>query len=265
VKYISAGVFASFMLLALGAELIAPYDPWVRFEPLERPSQAHPLGTNDLGNDILSEFIYAARVSIATGLGAAVIACALGITLGMCAAWYAGIVGEIIMTMADVFLLVPRIPLILCIGVFFSPSYRLVILILGLLWWPSIARVVRAKTRQVKNSPFVLVNISLGFPERRILFSDLFPHIKGVVIPQFLLTAASAMLSENSLAFLGLGDNSIKSWGTMIQWAFSRGGFINGLWWWLLPPGAGIFLLVFSLFSLEASITAAAEVINLDA
>jgi peptide/nickel transport system permease protein len=263
-KYLSLSCLAAVLILALGADILAPYSPWERFAPFELPSKRHPLGTNDLGNDILSEFIHAGRVSLLTGAGAGGIATVLGLLLGLTAGWFGGVVRELIIGLADVFLLIPRLPLLLCFGAFFSPSYRIIILLLGFLWWPAAARVSCAKTLHLKTSPFVLVNRCAGFSGVRILFSDILPHIAGVIFPQFLLSAASAMVSESSLSFLGLGDPGVKSWGTMIQWAFNKGGFINEKWWWLLPPGFGIFIALLGAGSLEYYLAEKNEGIRLD-
>ena len=263
-RCLSLFCFAALLILALGADILAPYGPWERFDPFEAPSKRHPLGTNDLGNDILSEFIHAGRVSLLTGAGAGGIAVALGSLLGMSAGWFGGGLRELITGLADVFLLIPRLPLLLCFGVFFSPSYRMIILILALLWWPAAARLSCAKTLQLKASPFVMINRCAGLSGARILFSDILPHIAGVIFPQFLLTAASAMVSESSLSFLGLGDPGVKSWGAMIQWAFNRGALINEKWWWLLPQGFGIFTALFAAGGLEYYLSEKDEEIRLE-
>jgi peptide/nickel transport system permease protein len=143
--------------------------------------------------------------------------------------------------------MVPRIPLVIIIVAFTRPSYWIIILVLGLVWWTTTARVVRSKTLQVREMPFVTGDRAMGFSHAHILRTDIVPNIIHVVSPKFVLTVASAMISEASLSFLGLGDPSVKSWGTMIRYSLERGGLVNEMWWWCLPPGICITICVLSI------------------
>jgi peptide/nickel transport system permease protein len=241
-----AGIFLIFVLLALSADFISPYNPRERFDPYSAPDNSFILGTNDLGNDILSELIHGTRVSLLVGFGAALISTIIGIFIGLVSGYFKGIVDEILMGITDIFLLIPRIPLIIILAAFLKPSAWITALVIGLLWWTSTARIVRAKTIQVREMNFIQSSKCLGFSHAHIIFSDIFPNIFYVVLPKFLLTIASAMITEASLSFLGLGDSSMKSWGMMIHFAFQKGAFINGMWWWFIPPGICITLSVFS-------------------
>jgi len=248
-------LFSVFVLMALFSGWLTPHDPWSRFEPYQRPNPDHLLGTNDMGHDIFSELVSGARVSLFVGFGAASIATAIGLFLGLSAGYFRGITDEVIMGTTDVFLMLPRIPFIILLAAFLRPSYWLLALVIGLLWWTSTARVVRAKTLQVRESNYIQSARCLGFSGPHIILSDILPNILHVVLPKFMLTIAAAMISEASLSFLGLGDPSMKSWGMMINFSFQKGGFINGLWWWFLPPGICISLFVLSIvlmgFSME--------------
>ena len=250
-KGIALGCLFLILSVALGAGLLSPHDPWKRFDPLLPPGQGHPLGTNDLGYDILSEVLYGSRVTLLVGFGAAGLAGFMGVYFGLMAGVFRGLVEELIMGIADTVLLIPRIPLLLTLAAFYRPSFWGILFILGFLGWPGTCRVVRSKTLQLRTSGFVQVNRCLGMSPLRIAVGDLLPNLTPVVLPQFLLTASSAMIGEASLSFLGLGDPSVKSWGTILGWAFTRGGFVNERWWWFLPPVAGILLSVFSVTSLE--------------
>ncbi len=230
-------LFSLVVLAALGADLLAPHDPWQRFEPYQSPSRYHLLGTNDIGNDILSELIHGTRVSLIVGFGAAVLATLLGLIIGLVSGYFRGVVDEVLMGLTDIFLMIPRIPLIVILAAFLKPSFWMIGLALGLLWWTSTARVVRSKTLQIREMSFVESSRCLGFGRTHIIFSDILPNIIHVVIPKFMITVATAMISEASLSFLGLGDPTLKSWGMMINFAFVKGGFINQMWWWYLPPG----------------------------
>jgi peptide/nickel transport system permease protein len=230
-------LFFLIVLAALGADLLAPHDPWQRFEPYQPPSRDHLLGTNDIGNDILSELIHGSRVSLIVGFGAALLATLLGLIIGLVSGYFRGVVEEMLMGLTDIFLMIPRIPLIIILAAFLKPSFWMIGLALGLLWWTSTARVVRSKTLQIREMSFIESSRCLGFRKAHIIFSDVLPNIIHVVIPKFMITVATAMISEASLSFLGLGDPTLKSWGMMINFAFVKGGFINQMWWWYLPPG----------------------------
>jgi peptide/nickel transport system permease protein len=225
------------MALALFAPLIAPHDPEESKMPYQPPSQEHRLGTNDIGQDILSELIYASRVSLTIGFLAGLISVFIGATLGMLAGYYRGVVEEIVMATGDVVLLIPGLPLMIILAAYLSPSMWNIVLVVGLLWWCSTARVVHSRVLQLREMPFVEAARALGGGDRYIIFHHILINSKEVIYAKFALAVASAMLTEASLSFLGLGDPLNISWGEMIHFAFSRGGFANDMWWWYLPPG----------------------------
>jgi peptide/nickel transport system permease protein len=254
-------LFLLFASTAILADIVSPHDPWERFEPFEPPSTTHWLGTNDIGNDVLSELIHGARVSILVGLGTALVSTLIGLFVGVTSGYFRGHTDEVLMGATDVVLMVPRIPLVIIIVAFTRPSYWIIILVLGLVWWTTTARVVRSKTLQVREMPFVTGDRAMGFSHSYILLTDITPNIVHVVSPKFVLTVASAMISEASLSFLGLGDPSVKSWGAMIRYALERGGLVNEMWWWCLSPGICITLCVLSIvligFAFEEGVTEA--------
>jgi peptide/nickel transport system permease protein len=238
---------AFFVFISIFADFIAPHSPWERFEPYSKPSLKHWLGTNDIGNDILSELIHGSRASLIVGVGAAAIATLLGLLIGLISGYFKGFADELLMGITDIFLMIPRIPLLIILAAFLKSSFWIIMLALGFLWWTSTARVVRSRTIQVREMDFVTSSKCLGFKNRHIILSDILPNIFPVALPKFMLTVATAMISEASLSFLGLGDPSMKSWGLMINFAFIKGGLINEMWWWYLPPGICIILFVFSI------------------
>jgi len=251
-------VFLIFLFIALFAGILAPYGPNERFAPFESPSHSHLLGTNDMGHDILTELIYGSRVSLLVGILTACLATGLGLVIGLVSGYFRGITDEVLMAVTDIFLMIPRIPLVIICAVFLRSSYWLIILVLGLLWWTTTVRIVRSKILQIREMGFVISAETLGFSKFHILFSEILPNTVFVIIPKFMLTVASAMIAEASLSFLGLGDPSSKSWGMMIRYAFERGGFIRDMWWWYIPPGLCITVCVLSIvlmsFSLENSV-----------
>lgn len=255
-NWIGILLFAFFLFMALFPSILAPYAPEERFISYEAPSERHFLGTNDIGNDILSELVFGTRISITIGFVAALISTLIGTILGLCAGYFRGILDELLMGFTDVVLVIPKIPLIIVLGAFLRPSIWILILVLGLLSWESTARITRSKTLQLREAGYVKSARCMGFSSYHIMASDIFPNIIHILLPKFMLAIASAMISEASLSFLGLGDMSMKSWGIMLSFAFFRGGFIRDMWWWYLPPGICITFCVLSIalvgFGLEA-------------
>ena len=240
-------LLAFFLFMALFPSLLAPCAPDERFIPYEAPSREHLLGTNDIGNDILSELVYGARISMTVGFAAALISTLIGTALGLCAGYFRGAPDELLMGFTDVVLIIPKIPLIIVLGAFLRPSIWVLIPVLGFLSWESTARVTRSKTLQLREAGYVKSARCMGFSSCHIMVSDIFPNIIHVLLPKFMLATASAMISEASLSFLGLSDISMKSWGSMLSFAFFRGGFIRDMWWWYLPPGICITLCVMAI------------------
>lgn len=252
---VGAALLTIFILCAVFADVIAPHDPWERFGPFRPPERRHLLGTNDVGHDIFSELIHGARVSMLVGIGTGLCATLIGVLVGLLSGYFGGTVDEILMGVTDVMLMIPRIPLIIVLSAFLQPGYGLMVLVLGLLWWTTTARVVRSKVLQISECTFVEAQRTLGFGHGYIVMSDILPNVAHIIAPKFMLTVASAMIAESSLSFLGLGDAQVKSWGMMIRFAFERGGFIRGLWWWYAAPGTAISLCVLSLVLMSFSAT----------
>jgi len=259
---IGLALFLLFLLMAVFAEAVAPYDPWLRFSPFMPPGFAHLLGTNDLGNDILSELIFGSRVSLIVGFGAAIMATVIGTVVGLLAGYFRGLTDELLMGLTDVFLMIPQIPLIIVLAAFLRPSFWMTALLMGCLWWTSTARVVRSRALQVREMSYVESAASLGFSRAHIIFTDVLPNVLHVIMPKFLLAIASALIAEASISFLGLGDLTMKSWGMMINFAFTRGGFINGYWWWYLPPGLCVTLFVLSVILMGSNLEDREEVVQ---
>lgn len=243
-----------FSVLALFGNNMAPYPAGERTEPYLLPSSTHYLGTDDIGSDIFSELIHGSRTTLVVGVGAALLASLLGLLVGIAAGYFRGIADEVLMGLTDIFLMIPRIPLLIILAAFLRPGAGMILLALGLLWWTSTARVVRSKTLQVREANYIAGARALGFSHMHIILTDILPNILQVVLPKFMLTVAAAMISEASLSFLGLGDSAHKSWGMMISFAFSKGGVINGMWWWYLPPGLCISLVILAFVLLGHSL-----------
>lgn len=235
-----------FLLLAVFAPFIAPFDPWEPGRPFLLPSAEHLLGTNDIGQDILSELVYGTRISLFVGFFAAFVSVAIGTLVGLFSGYLRGAADEVLMGLTDIVLIIPALPLMIILAAHTSPNIWNIIIVIGALWWTSTARVVRSRVLQLREMPFVEAARGLGASDAYIVFRHILPNTLQVISAKFILAVAGAMLTEASLSFLGLGDPLQKSWGMMLNYAFSRGGFINGYWWWYLPPGICISLAVLS-------------------
>lgn len=231
-----------FVSVAMGADLLALYPPHFRDAPFLLPSWPHPLGTNDLGQDLLSVLMVAGRVSLAIGIVAALVSVMIGTSVGLLAGFSRGVCGEIFTGAIDAVLLIPVLPLLVILAAYLGSSSIHIILVIAGIGWCSTARAVRAKVLQLRETAFVEALKALGFSGGRIIFFHLLPNVSEIVSAKFVLSVAGAMISEASLGFLGFGDPLRPSWGKMIHDAFQRGGFANGLWSWYLPPGICITL-----------------------
>jgi len=140
------------------------------------------------------------------------------------------------MRFADLFFLIPTLPLVIVLVAYLKPSIWNIIIAISLLGWAGTARVVRSRVLQIREMPFVMSARALGAGSFYIMLRHILPNISEVVFAKASLAVAGAMLTEAGLSFLGLGDPTQKSWGMMLHYAFTHGGIVNGYWWWYLPP-----------------------------
>jgi len=240
-------ILGIFVYAAIFPKTISPYSPEIRFSPYGEPDENHMLGTDDMGYDILTLLIYATRISLIIGVFAGILSLCIGTSIGIASGFHQGWIDDLMMGVTDITLIIPKIPVIILIAAYLHPSIWILIIVLGLFSWETTARVVRAKTMQIRNSGFVLSSRCLGFSSFSIIIHDIIPVIYPVLLPKFMLTIAGAMISEASLSFLGLSDPMMESWGKMIADAFSHGGFIREMWWWFLPPAICICVTVLAI------------------
>jgi peptide/nickel transport system permease protein len=232
-------ILGAIVLAAVLAPIVAPYDPRATSgRPFEPPSFAHLLGTNDIGQDIVSELIWGARVSLAIGALAATVGTLLGTVLGVLSGYFGGRIDALIMRTADVVLVVPFLPLMIVLAAYVGPSVASLAIVIGLLVWARPARVVRSLVLSQRNLDFVTAARSLGARDGRILRLCIFPAVVSLALAEFVQLASRAILLEAALAFLGLGDPVQKSWGSVLFYAQARGALMSAAWvWWVLPPG----------------------------
>jgi peptide/nickel transport system permease protein len=237
------------LAMAVFAPWIAPYDPQapvrVTIEDIYAPpSPEHPLGTDDAGKDVLSNFIYGARVSLTVGFFASFISIVIGGTIGITAGFYGGKVENLLMRITDIMLVIPDLPLAVVLVALTKPSLLNIIFVIGILGWTGTARLVRSQTLSVKERKFVLRARAVGAGNMYIVRRHLLPLVLPLMVANTVLVISLAILNESTLSFLGLSDPTTLSWGQMLNFAFTRGGMSAGAWWALVPPGFGIVWVV---------------------
>lgn len=245
---IGLGIIIVFLLIALFAPYIAPYDPSARVgDPYQKPNRNHILGTNDIGNDIFSEVIYGTRISLLIGLLSAFVALFAGTIIGVISGYMGGKVDEFLMRVVDLALVIPMLPLMILLAAFIGPSFWNIIMVIGLLSWAVPARIIRSQVLTIKNKGYIeAVKVSGGKPIY-IMIKHILPPSFSIIISQFIIMSSKSILMEASLSFLGLGDPLTKSWGIVLYYAQQKSAFLTDAWvWWILPPGILITLLVVS-------------------
>ncbi|TXT47692.1 MAG: hypothetical protein FD137_1019 [Spirochaetes bacterium] len=241
-------ILSAFILVAVFAPLISPYPPYERVgTPFEQPSIKHLLGTNDIGQDILSEIIYGTRISLLIGILSAGVSLVIGTIVGMTAGYLGGKVDAVLMRAVDLNLVIPMLPLMILLAAFLGPSFWNIVLVIGILSWASPARVIRSQVLTIKNKGYVEAVEVLGAKPFYTIVKHILPPTMSIIISQLILMSSRAILTEASLSFLGLGDPTQKSWGIILYYAQARSAFLTDAWlWWILPPGILITILVIS-------------------
>ncbi|MDR0758928.1 MAG: ABC transporter permease [Treponema sp.] len=246
---LGAVMLAALTLFSLVGPFFSPFDrDAVAVEKIqEPPGDGHILGTDELGRDIFVRLAHGGRVSLSVGIIAMLIQLVIGVTLGSAAGFYGGICDSLIMRITDVIMCFPFFVIALSVAALTGPSFRNVILIIGLLRWPSMARVVRSGTLALKNSEFIEAARALGLTQPEIIFRHILPNSIGPIIVSGTLNVAYAVLLEASLSFLGLGIAPPQpSWGTMLSAAQSM-SILQKCWWIWMPPGTMVLLVVLSI------------------
>jgi peptide/nickel transport system permease protein len=221
-----ASVMAVFILLAIFAPLIAPYDPLQQelTEKFAPPSAAHPFGQDELGRDILSRVIFGARISLTAGLAAVALATAAGTIIGVVAGYFGGRPDSVLMRLMDVLLAFPSILLAIVIVSVLGASLTNAMLAIGIVFIPQMARVVRSAVISVRERDYIEAERALGAGDAQIVFSGVLPNSMAPLIVQATLTLATAILDVAALSFLGLGARApTPEWGAMLTDAFRSG------------------------------------------
>jgi peptide/nickel transport system permease protein len=250
---VGAFLVLSAILVALLAPVLSSYgatevvrDRDGRALTFASPSEHGPLGTDDAGHDIWTLLLHGARISLTVGFLAGFIAMFVGSMFGILAGYFGGRLDNLLMRITDVLLVIPDLPLILIlVATLRQMELRispLVVLtgVIGLLYWTSTARLIRSQVLTIKERQFVARARAIGAGHGHIIRVHILPQIMPLIVANTVLILSTAILVESGLAFLGLGDPTQPSWGTMLNFAFSRSAITNGAWWFYLPPGLAI-------------------------
>lgn len=252
---VGLAVLLAFILIAVLAPWIVPYDVHTRVGPVYAPpSLEHPLGLDDGGVDMVSLLIQGGRVSLIVGFTAALVAMLIGGGIGIVAGYYGGWQDTLLMRITDYFLVIPDLPLAIIVAAVWGASLTHLIFVIALLLWTTTARIVRSQVKSVRERVYVQRARSLGASDARIIFRHVLPQIGPLLMANTVLTVAVAIFDETALSFLGLGDPSAITWGSIIQFAFLRTAISSGAWWAVIPAGLCVALVIMGCFWLGQAI-----------
>jgi peptide/nickel transport system permease protein len=242
-------ILVVFVAMALAAPLLADHDGLRAVNSLDNrpwssPADFKPLGTDNLGRSVATQFVWGSRISLLVGLAATIIAVLIGSVVGIAAGFYGRHVGGVLMRLTEWFLVIPFLPLAIVLAAVLGPSVQNIILVIGITSWPSTARLVRAQVLTLKERLYVDRSRALGASDAHLMGRHILPNVSSLILANTTLTVPIAILSETTLSFLGLGDPARPSWGKMLQESFANGALTEQAWWWYIPPGVGIVLVV---------------------
>lgn len=254
-------VIAFFIGVALFAPYLAPHDPTERqyqddgvlisqwMEPTFVDSDSdYVLGTTSEGYDIFSQLIYGSRIALLVGLLSALFTAGIGTAVGLIAGYYGGYVDDVLMRIVDFLYGLPLLPSVILLVALLGPSIWNLLLAIALLQWRSTARVIRSQVLSLRTRPFVKAARVAGASDRHIIIRHLAPNVMPLAFLYGAFAIAWAILTEAGVSFLGMGDPNHISWGVMLESAKSYQALPEGAWWWFIPPGICISLVVISGF-----------------
>lgn len=250
-------ILALLVLVAVAAPLLAPFDPRRQVdESLLPPSWAHPMGTDNIGRDLLSLVLYGTRASLAIGFCAALAALLIGGTIGALAGYRRGLVEVVLMRLAELFQTLPVIIVVLFAIALFGSSFFLLIAAVALAIWPLEARLIYGQFINLREREFVFAAIVADLSTAHIVMREILPNALPPVIVKIALDASLAILIESGLGFLGLSDPNMISWGQLL---FAAQDFLNAAWWMSVFPGLAICIAIIGLNLLADGLN---EVVN---
>jgi peptide/nickel transport system permease protein len=241
-------ILTVFVVLAVFADVLVPEArlsvadaPGV---PLQPPSSRFWLGTDEFGRSVLDLVIQGSQISLLVGFLATAISMLIGALVGIVAGYFGGWIGAFLMRFTDWFLVIPFLPLAIVLAAILGPSLLVIAFVIGITTWPGTARLVRAQVLTLKERPYVERARALGASNRQIIARHILPNVFPLILANTILVVAVAIYTETILSFLGLGDPFSVSWGSILEAAFAEGAISLGAWWYLVPPGLCIVLVV---------------------
>ncbi len=248
-------IIALFSLLAILAPVVAPHHPeannadasgnWLTYRA---PSADFWLGTTDMGRDIFSQVVHGARTAFMVGLLAAFIVMCVGTIVGLVSGYFGGWLDQLVMRLVDVVYGIPFLPFAMVLVTVLGHSQWHVIIAISTLLWRETCRVVRAQTLSLKERPFVEVARSAGASHLRLIFIHLAPNVYPLSLLYGVFAVGWAIITEAGLSFLGFGDPKSVSWGKMLQEAYTAQALSQGAWWWIIPPGVAMIMMVMACY-----------------
>ena len=237
-------ILGIFLMIGIFAPLIAPYNPQASiFLPMLPPNATHWFGTTNTGQDLFSQFVWGTQTTLMVGLGGGFIIVLIGLTLGMYAGYKGGVIDAIINVIANIFLVMPTLALLIVIESYIQSTTPLINgLIIGLTGWAWGARTFRAQTMSLTGRDFVVAAKLSGASDLRIIFTEILPNMYSILAASLMYSCLGAILAEAGLAYLGYENLDSNSWGTILYWASNGGAMLSGAWWWFVPPGIAIAL-----------------------
>lgn len=233
--------------VALAAPILAPYDPYQQSTAsLLSPSWSHWLGTNHVGQDIWSRLVFGARTSLLVGFGVGILATLLSTVFGVSAALVGGLYEKVVMRIVDAFIVIPMIIIIILISAYIRPGILILILLLSLLSWQGGARIMRAQALSLKERGHVAAAKSFGANRFYLAWRHIVPDLGPILLVEFIYGVRRAVFMEAGLAFLGISDPTVVSWGMMMRDALSF-SYLNVWQWWLVPTGVALSLIIIGL------------------
>ncbi len=237
-----------FALAAILAPVIAPGNP-TKFVDIPNlpPSSKHLLGTTGQGQDMLQQLLWGARVSLSVAFIVGVLTTLLSAAVGMTSAYFGGMVDELLQLITNIFLIIPGLPLLVILVSFLPPGAVTIVIVLSITGWSWGARVLRSQALSLREKDFVAAAIVSGESSWRIIFREILPNMWSIVVANFIGSAIYTIGAEAALEFLGLGNVSAVTWGTILYWAENNSGLLQGAWWTFVPAGLSIALVAFAL------------------
>jgi peptide/nickel transport system permease protein len=257
-RWVTAGliIFAVFVFLAIFGSTLAPYDPSALGpDVLAPPSAAHLLGTTQTGQDVLSQLLVGAGPTLEIGFLAGAVATVLSVIVGVSAGYFIGSGGELLSLVSNIFLVIPGLPLLIVLTSYVpNASTWVFAVVLAVVGWAWGARVLRAQTLALRQQDFVQAAKAAGESNLRIIFFEILPNELAIVATSFVYTVIGAISFYVALCFLGIGNIDIWNWGTMLYFAESNQAITSGAWWWYVPPGIAVALVLLALVMLNFGI-----------